>query len=157
MCLPGIVIWGIESPRGWCVNDALVDAGVAIPEVRVEARDEGILDSEACPLTLECTDEGFFAPQAIGAEVDAGALAPPPRAGKASSEWVFRDGKPFARLLGGGRGVSSSLAFCFPAAFSDMGFADSTAGVGSGAGAASIEGGGWAMSSSSTSSSIIGW
>ena len=130
-----------------------------MPEVGVDARDEAILDSGACPLaplTLECTEDGFFDPQAIGVEDGAGAFSPPPKEGKASSECVLREGKPLASTFGEAE-AGPPIAFCFPAAFSDRGFAKSTgAEADSGFGAACNEGGGWTRSSSSRTSSTVG-
>ena len=105
-----------------------MEAGVAMPEVGVEAREEFTLDNGKWPLTPfipECTEGGLLAPQAMGVGAAAAGLGPPPRAGKASSDCVFIEGKPFALPLIGaaltGGAIGSSLAFCLPAAFSDIG------------------------------------
>ncbi len=90
----------MESPLGWGAIEGLTEAGVGIPEAGVDARDEFMLDEGTCPLTPlapVCTVEGFFAPHANGVDAGAAAFGPPPRAGKASSEWVSNEATPLDR------------------------------------------------------------
>ena len=162
MCLPGSDrLCGI--PRDCGLTEALVETGVSTPPVAgVEAREDVVLEVIGprgfVPLESEFpTNIGFCAPQAVVVAAGALTLYPAPRAGNASSDSMLRVDGAGDFLTFGTRSTSSS-AFCFPAAFADMGSVVGTGcGIGEGALAACIDGGGCVISSSSGTSSTVGW